>query len=340
MRISTVHFGFVAAVAASRFLVVVVLAATVTAAAVPAAAGAADARGLQANSPELEVLDAASGAFASGTHGGQLLRLRKVSPDITSIRRGHGAEINITTRELAAHWSDLGFAANHPTATVDPHKGNRIAVKVWRPRLKGRRLTFRIRGLPGHASPRLGFTNLSIDASGADGAALEKLHDPAPGDPPGFWVEFHTYVDAWGGDGDCSGATWGIDGGNCFGTFPRGGTDPYNGSRTSNGYFGWDHGTDSVYLDAGRNQFQQGGLNGRTPGRGSPEFYVNDSSWFWNQTNFKVQSGSDASQLGQRGGPVSIDVEYHSAGPFTNSGYTMDAHGYLWCVPARGDCTR
>lgn len=331
MRISTVRFGFAAAITGLLLMIV---------AADPAAAAAGHARGVGAKGAESEFLDAASGAFPSDKSGAQFLRLRKVSPDITSIRPGDDAQINITTRELAAHWSDLGFAANPPTATVDPHRGHRVAVKIWRPRLKGHRLTFRVRGLPRDASPRFGFTNLSINASGANAAALKRLHDPAPGDPPGFWVEFHTYVDAWGGDGDCGGATWGVDGGNCFGIFPRGGTDPYNGSRTSKGYFGWNHGTDSVYLDAGRNQFQQGGLNGRTPGRGSAEFYVNDTSWFWHQTNFKVQSGSDPAKLGHEGGPISIDVEYHSAGPFTNSGYTMEAKGSLWCVPARGDCTR
>lgn len=314
-----------------------------------AASSANQPRGASAaGSGPVLVLDSGSAAFAKARGDFHRLRLNAISDDVTSVSGQSGSpEINVTTRELVDRWPDLGFDRNPPNAVVDSRGRADVAITLKRPKLRHSRLIFRAQriesaggkladrgAVPRSSLPsRLGFTTLHIDAADGDQAVLDAIHGSGAGDPsPGSWIEFHTFIDAWAGDGDCNGRTWGVGNGDCFGKFTKGGTDPYNASRVSKGYFGWSNGTGTLTVEAGRNLGGEGYLEGRAPGRASPEFYVSDRSFFFSAKYGPVKTGSDSTKLGKEGGPLLMNVQYHSAGPFANDGYTIDLRGYLWCT--------
>jgi hypothetical protein len=280
--------------------------------------------------------------------------LRDVTQHLTSFTRGQRSpRISVTVGELTRAWKALGFAANPPLATIDPKGDRRQAtlVRLSAPRLRGDdlvltatadkgsggglagRLADRADDLPGSADA----TTVTINAVDADPDALADIDDPLVPNRDGEWVQFHTYISTYGDDGRCGSSKWG-DSGVCDGKFTdSGSTAPFNARNAGFAFSEWKGTAEVRFYAGGRadGTGTSGALRGHVPNAGSDQFYV-DSGWLFSQ-NFQVKTGTDAAKVGQQGGPLAIDVEYHHP-LFGNSGYTFDIRGWLWCMVGDAAC--
>jgi hypothetical protein len=309
----------------------------------------------QAASGPILVLDAQGLSSDAGSGGASTVRLRDVTQQLTSFTRGARApKITVTVGELADAWKALGFAAAPPLATIDPRGDRRGAtlVRLSQPRLRGDdliltattvdgsggalagRLTHAAASVPAKAAA----TTVTINAADADPDALETIDDPLTPNREGEWKQISTFIDAWGGDGDCHGDSWGLSSGSCFGKFTQGGLSPFNSSSAPWGVADWQNGTSSLTFNSSvknTGETSVGRLRGHSPNRGGA-LYI-DSGWLYDSNNFPVRSGTDPARTGLQGGPLSLDVEYHSS-PFVNAGYTFQIDGWLWCMVGDAAC--
>jgi hypothetical protein len=305
------------------------------------------------------VLSAASLTSAPGHGRNVVLRLHGTGTKVTSFGRGgRGAELNVATRELLSAWRRLGFTRRHPLATVDEAGDRRGAtlVRLGRPRLDaagtgivvparpaagtGRALADRLRDAAPDVPKRAGATTISIDATVADAGAVDTIADPL-GHGPGGWIAFHTYIAAYSGDGGCTdGSTWGV-GGDCTGKFNDPGTEPFDGAYPDGitGSVHWRGTSDITFtsrVPTTRGTIDYGYLHGSVPTAGSPALTI-DRGQFFNTPNWTIEgSGTDPALLEKPGGPLGINAQFHTPF-FTNSGYSFDVTGYLWCGP---DCRK
>jgi hypothetical protein len=321
-----------------------------TAAAAPAHAAA--------SSGPLLVLQAQGLTSRTAADGSTVVVLRDPTRQLTSFTRGaRTPKISVTLGELTRQWNALGFVQSPPLATIDPAGDEREAtlVRLGVPRLDGDdlvlpvqpaadstggalagRLTDRSADVPDEADS----TTVTINATDGDDAGLEAIDDPLVPNRDGEWKEIHTYISAYSDDGSCGRSTWGSDTGSCTGSFNNGGsTAPFTARSARYGLVYWENGTSSVKFLSASNTTGLGSvghLNGHLPGRASGSYYV-DNGWLWDMNNFRVKSGTDAALTGQKGGPLSIDVEYHHP-LFGGTGYTFSLDGWLWCMVGDAAC--